>query len=136
MREGKERNVDVLLAKLPEDRTADRATPRGGDRGDRERDRDRVVEPRLGLSMAPAKSVAGSGDIGVVITDVKPEGPAAERGLKSGDVILEVAGKTVSTPADVRDAFAAARTEGKGVVLMRVKTEQGTRFVTVPVGRG
>jgi serine protease Do len=131
MREGKERNVDVLLAKLPEDRTADRTEPRG-----RDRDRDRVVEPRLGLSMAPAKSVAGSGDIGVVITDVKPEGPAAERGLKSGDVILEVAGKAVSTPADVRDAFSAARTEGKGVVLMRVKTEQGTRFVTVPVGRG
>jgi len=136
MREGKERNVDVLLAKLPEDRTADRTEPRGRDRGDRERERDRVTEPRLGLSMAPAKSVAGSGDIGVVITDVKPEGPAAERGLKSGDVILEVAGKAVSTPADVRDAFAAARTGGKAVVLMRVKTEQGTRFVTVPVGRG
>lgn len=135
MREGKERTIDVLLAKLPEDRTADRTEPRGRDR-DRDRDRDRVTEPRLGLSMAPAKSVAGSGDIGVVITDVKPEGPAAERGLKSGDVILEVAGKTVSTPADVRDAFTAARTEGKAVVLMRVKTEQGTRFVTVPVGRG
>ena len=135
MREGKERTVDVVLTKLPEDRTADRTEPRGRDR-DRDRDRDRVVEPRLGLSMAPAKSVAGSGDIGVVITDVKPDGPAAERGLKSGDVILEVAGKAVSTPADVRDAFAAARTEGKGVVLMRVKTEQGTRFVTVPVGRG
>ncbi len=134
MREGKERNVDVLLTKLPEDRTADRTTePRGRDR---DRDRDRVVEPRLGLSMAPAKSVAGSGDIGVVITDVKPDGPAAERGLKSGDVILEVAGKAVSTPAEIRDAFSAARTEGKGVVLMRVKTEQGTRFVTVPVGRG
>jgi serine protease Do len=134
MREGKERNIDVLLAKLPEDRTADRTEPRG-----RERDRDRgdrVTEPRLGLSMAPAKSVAGSGDIGVVITDVKPDGPAAERGLKSGDVILEVAGKAVSTPAEIRDAFSAARTEGKGVVLMRVKTEQGTRFVTVPVGRG
>ena len=136
MREGKERNVDVLLAKLPEDRTADRTEPRGRDRGDRERERDRVTEPRLGLSMAPAKSVAGSGDIGVVITDVTPDGPAAERGLKSGDVILEVAGKAVSTPADVRDAFAAARTGGKAVVLMRVKTEQGTRFVTVPVGRG
>ncbi|HEY8267770.1 MAG TPA: Do family serine endopeptidase [Xanthobacteraceae bacterium] len=136
MREGKERNVDVLLAKLPEDRTADRAEPRGRDRDRADRDRDRVVEPRLGLSMAPAKSVAGAGDIGVVITEVKPDGPAAERGLKSGDVILEVAGKAVSTPADIRDAFSAARTGGKGVVLMRVKTEQGTRFVTVPVGRG
>ena len=71
-----------------------------------------------------------------MITDVDPSGPAAERGLKNGDVILEVAGKTVSTPAEVRDAIAAARKDGKGVVLLRVKTEQGTRFVTMPIGRG
>ena len=126
--------MDVVLTSCR--KTALRTVPSRAAVTRDDRDRDRVTEPRLGLSMAPAKSVAGSGDIGVVITDVKPDGPAAERGLKSGDVILEVAGKTVSTPADVRDAFAAARTEGKGVVLMRVKTEQGTRFVTVPVGRG
>ena len=133
-REGKERTVDVTLAKLPEDRLASRTTP---SERDRDRDTDRgVTDSRLGLTLSPGRSIAGADPKGVVITDVDPSGPAAERGLKNGDVILEVAGKTVSTPAEVRDAIAAARKDGKGVVLLRVKTEQGTRFVTMPIGRG
>jgi serine protease Do len=139
-REGKERVIDVTLTKLPEDRLAARDPDRDRDRDrdrDADRDRDRgVTDRRLGLTMAPARSVAGAGTTGVVITDVDARGPGAERGLKSGDVILEVAGKAVSTPNEVRDALANARTEGKSVVLMRIKTEQGTRFITLPVGRG
>ena len=57
----------------------------------------------------------------MVVTDVDPAGVAADLGFKTGDVILEVAGKAVSTPADVRKALASARTEGKRTVLMRVK---------------
>ena len=60
----------------------------------------------------------------------------AERGLKSGDVILEAGGKPVTNPADVRDALSAARKDGKSVILLRVKGEDGNRFVTLPVGQG
>ncbi len=42
----------------------------------------------LGLELAPAPDGAG-----VQITGVTPNSPAADRGLKSGDVILEVAGR-------------------------------------------
>src|SRR6185437_6642477 len=59
--------------------------------------------PKLGLTVAPAKSVAGAGKEGVVVTDVDPKSAAAERGFKEGDVILEVAGKSVSTAGDVRE---------------------------------
>jgi serine protease Do len=86
--------------------------------------------------LAPAKSVAGAGHDGVVVTEVDPAGPAAERGVKAGDVILEVGGKAVSSPAEVRDALGVARKENKNVVLLRLKGERGTRFVTLPVGRG
>ena len=55
--------------------------------------------------MAPASEVAGAGNKGVVITAVDPEGPAAERGLKSGDVILDVAGKSVGNAAELRSAL-------------------------------
>ena len=55
--------------------------------------RDRGARPDL----APASSVDGAGDKGVVVTDVNPAGPAAEHGIRSGDVILDVAGKSVST---------------------------------------
>ena len=36
---------------------------------------------------------------GAVVSDVKPDAPAAKAGLKSGDVILEYEGKPVGTAA-------------------------------------
>ena len=86
--------------------------------------------PRLGLSLAP-----GGTEPGVVIAEVDPNGPAADFGFRPGDVILDVAGKTVATPAEVRNALAEARAEGKRSVLMRVKSERGTRFVAIPLSR-
>ena len=45
-----------------------------------------------------------------------------ERGFKTGDVILEVAGKAVANPADVRKALDDARKDNKRTVLLRVKS--------------
>jgi len=127
IRDGKERTVEVSLAKLPDQRAE-----RPADRGDRARGTDLSG---LGLSLAPAPSM-GAGREGVVVTDIDPSGPAAERGLKSGDVILDVSGKPVSSAADVSDALNAARKDGKSVVLLRVKGQDGNRYVTLPVGHG
>ncbi len=71
----------------------------------------------------------------MVVADVDPQGPAADYGFKAGDVILEVAGSTVATPDQLRKALGKARAEGKQSVLMRVKSEQGTRYVAIPLGR-
>src|SRR5437016_5802364 len=92
--------------------------------------------PRLGLSLAPASTVAGAGSEGVVVTQVDPDGPAASQGFRAGDVILDVAGKRVANPEEVRQAFAEARSGGKRTVLLRVKSGDNTRFLAVPVGRG
>ena len=70
-----------------------------------------------------------------MITNVDPNGLASEMGFKTGDVILDVAGKKVTTPADVRTAMSDAQTGGKRTVLMRLKSDAGTRFVAVPVAR-
>ena len=53
----------------------------------------------LGIKLAPANEVAGAGDKGVAIVGVDPDGAAAEQGLATGQVILDVGGKPVSTPA-------------------------------------
>jgi serine protease Do len=89
--------------------------------------------PHLGLSLAPGK--AEGADQGVMVTGVEPDGPAAEHGFKDGDLILEVSGNTVSTPADVTKALRDAQSGGKHSVLMRVKSGDQTRFVALPLGK-
>jgi serine protease Do len=125
---GAEKTVSLTLGELPAQAELSR-------RGGEERGGPAPEEMTLGLQLAPAASVAGSGNEGVVVTRVAPNSPAGERGFKTGDVILEVAGKTVSNPADVRKALEDARKENKRTVLMRVKSGDGTRFVALPAGR-
>jgi len=90
--------------------------------------------PHLGLQVAPASQVAGSGDKGVVITAVDPDGPAAEQGFQTGNVILDVGGKAVTNAGDIRQALTDAKAQGKHQVLMRVKMGDATRFVALPLG--
>ena len=91
--------------------------------------------PKLGLMLAPAGQVAGSGSEGVVVTDVDPNGLASEHGFKTGDVILDVGGKKVANPLDVRNAIADAHKEGKRTILMRLKSDDATKFVAIPIDR-
>ena len=128
---GSEKVVNVTLGELPTE--ADLRTRGRG--GNEERNAPAGEGMTLGLQLAPASSVAGSGNEGVVVTRVAPDSPAAERGFKTGDIILEVAGKPVSNPADVRKALEDARKDNKRTVLMRVKSGEGTRFVALPAGR-
>jgi serine protease Do len=126
MHKGSEKTVNLTLGELPNTKEA-RA-------GTQDSDNDADVG-KLGLTLAPAARVAGSGAEGVVVTGVDSGGIAADHGFSTGDVILEVAGKSVSTPADVRDVVASARTEGKRTVLLRVKKGDNTRFVALPLIR-
>jgi serine protease Do len=90
----------------------------------------------LGLSLAPAAKIPGAGEEGVVITEVDPSSDAADKGLKPGDVILQVAGVDVSNPGDVaagiQKAMKDSKTDKDSVkVLMQVKTGDQTRFVAL-----
>jgi len=123
-RKGEIKTLTLTLGKMPNDQQAKADTSDEMSAGD---------SPRLGLNLAPAKDVAGSGDQGVAVVGVDPNGPAAERGIKTGDVILDVAGKAVANTAEVRKALSDARTAGKNTVLLRVKTAEATRFVALPI---
>ena len=70
------------------------------------------------------------------MTNVDPNGIAADHGFKTGDVILDVGGKKVGTPADVRDAIRDAQKAGKNTVLLRVKSgAEGAKFVALRLGK-
>ncbi|HYA81787.1 MAG TPA: PDZ domain-containing protein, partial [Methylocystis sp.] len=86
----------------------------------------------LGIDVAPAAR-AGRGGEGLFVVDVDPEGRAAQKGIRRGDVILEASGQSVSAPGDLAHAFDAARKDGRHSVLLRVKSAEGVRFVAVPV---
>ena len=49
-------------------------------------------------------AVADSPGEGVLVADVMPGGPAAEAGVRQGDFLTRLDGKTVNDPGDVRDA--------------------------------
>jgi serine protease Do len=70
------------------------------------------------------------------VVDVDPSGLAADKGVQAGDIILEVAGKPVSKPADVTQALDAATASGKKSVLLRVKTGDNERFLALPSHAG
>jgi serine protease Do len=129
LHKGAEKSVALTLGQLPNEREARAETgsnnnPTGTD------------VPRLGLTLAPAGQVAGSGNEGVVVTNVDPNGVAADHGFKTGDVILDVGGKKVGNPGEVRDAIRDAQKDGKRTVLMRVKSGgEGTKFVALRLGK-
>ena len=123
IRDGKTLQMAVKLDQLPGEQQASLSDKDGAPSGQ--------SVPRLGLQLAPAKSVQGAGSEGVVVTEVDPSGPAAQRGIRSGDVILDVGGKSVASPKDVQDGFASAKAENRKAVLVRVKNDQGVRFVAI-----
>ena len=51
-------------------------------------------------------------------------------------MILDVGGKAVSNPSEVRQAVSDAKSSGKHDALMRVKSGNSTRFVALPVATG
>jgi serine protease Do len=127
LHKGEAKTLTLALGEMPNDRQAN-----AGDQPSKEL----AGTPHLGLQLAPAGEVDGSGDKGVVVVAVDPQGPAAEHGFQTGDVILNVGGKTVANAGDVRAALNAAQQSGKNSVLMRVKTADATRFVAVPLAKG
>jgi S1-C subfamily serine protease len=66
---------------------------------------------------------------GVVVTEVEPDGPAAEAGLRRGDVIAVVNRRPVHNAAQYEKAI---RTSGKGKsVLFLVRRGENTIFLAI-----
>ena len=73
---------------------------------------------------------------GVVVTEVAPGGAGAEKGLRSGDLIVEVSQEEVSSVADVAAKIKVAKDAGRRSVLLLLEGQGGLRFVAVRIGDG
>jgi serine protease Do len=70
---------------------------------------------------------------GVVVTDVSGASPAGEKGVKPGDIIVEVGQEEVKTPADVTAKIKAARDAKRKSVLLLIDQKGDLRFVAVRI---
>jgi serine protease Do len=137
-RDGAERTLQVTVGELPEDPQQAAATPGPQDRGGR------VVDvPGTGMKVAALTQELRTqfslreDQRGVVITEVAAGSPAAERNIRAGDVIVEVAQEAVATPAEVLERVERARTANRRNVLMLIESTQGgLRWVPLPATRG
>ncbi len=140
-RKGKKIDLKVKVGELPETEAA--ATTEG------EKPKAKPETPSkeqkldiLGVSLAPLSQELrdqfeiGAEVKGVVVTQVKDGGPAAEKDLKPGDVIVEVSQEEVATPSQVASHVDAARSAGQKSVLLLVERAGDLRFVAVRIGAG
>jgi len=108
LRDGREQTVDVTVAESPKRAPTSAAAPNLPERpGLSVSD----VTPEVGRALGLPPDVRGA-----VVTDVVPGGPAAEAGLRPGDVIVEVNRKRVQSPQDVVRELQQAR--GRDVVVL------------------
>lgn len=125
IRDGKPQELTVAIGQRSDEQTARLPTPDGADGG-----------KRLGLALSPIPEAARGqlglepGTSGVLIQRVDPSSPAAEAGLKQGDVIMSANNQPVSAPADVAKAWADAQGQ-KRPILLRVKREDQYLFVAI-----
>jgi serine protease Do len=90
----------------------------------------------LGLSVAPiSDAVRKRYDLdkdssGVVVTNTVIDGPAAENGIQSGDVISEASQHEIKAPKDFAELVKKAKKEGKPILLL-VDRKGDMRFVAV-----
>jgi serine protease Do len=133
-RDGKEITVTVTVGQLPDEHTVAGNTPDKPDEATRS-----VEIAGLGVQVAPITAATrdkfqlADDQKGVVITEVAAGSAAAERGLKPGDVIVEVQQEAVNTPADVQKRLEAVRKQSRRSVLMLVQGRDGRHWVPLPL---
>ena len=78
---------------------------------------------------ARGKFKIGGGVQGVVVSSVDPGSSAAEKNLRPGDVIVEVAGQVVKTPDDVSKHIDADVKAGKKSELLLINRDGDITYV-------
>ena len=73
---------------------------------------------------------------GVVVTEVDPDGAAAEKGIREGDLIVEVAQEEVGTPGEVLRKVTKVKKSKRKSVLLLLERGGDLRFIAVRLDKG
>jgi len=128
LRDGQDRDVNVRVGDQPFEKTAQSHANEPTSHG------------QLGLALAPLTpetrdqlQVPDDTD-GALVRSVRPDSPAADAGLRPGDVIVGVGTQKVGSPADATKAIGAALGGKDHSVALRVLRDGTAAFVGVTVG--
>jgi serine protease Do len=92
-----------------------------------------------GMTLQPLnEEVRGRFDItedvqGVLVVDVDPKSSAAEKGIRSGDIIMEISQEEVQTPQQVLDQFKSAEKDHRKSALLLISRNGESRYVSIKV---
>lgn len=137
-RDGKKTSVNVTIGRLDEDKVA--AVGPDGKEEAPDKSGDMMVDP-LGLTLAEVNAglrerfKLDAEARGVVVTEVADDGVAFEKGIRPGDLIVEVSQEEVTTPEQVIAKIDAARKDGNKRVLLLIEGQSGLRFVALSIDK-
>ncbi|MEA3041395.1 MAG: serine protease Do [Sphingomonadales bacterium] len=152
VRNGQRRSVTVTLAERPSDEELARlnggpegapATPSpGGGKEETQSPSQRSTREGLGLTVQTLTADVArqlgleAGARGVVVASVDPNSDAAVKNLQPGDIIVSIDNRATATPEEAAAAVQAARTAGRGTVLLLVRRGAGRPvFIGVELAR-
>jgi serine protease Do len=123
-RGGETRKLNVTLAAMPDEKAAPAPVPQAA----------RKEAGPLGTTLAPLDATARKKlnvpahvQGGVLVTDVEQDGKAYAAGIRPGDIILEVAGTSVSSPEQLKELWK----KSSGSVPVLLLRELRTLYVAV-----
>jgi len=130
-RDSAEKSIKVELGRFPATSEEIAALQRGQPLKPKSTELD-----QLGLALAPLTGEAAKDGKGVEVSSVDDASDAARKGLKKGDIILEVQGVAVAAPDDVVKGIKEAKKKGRPAVLLHVQSGNAKRFVAVQLKKG
>lgn len=127
-RDGKAQSVTVELGTLPADQQ--QATNDDKDSQPQQPSSEKALAD-IGIGVGPSDDGKG-----VAITSVDPDSDAADKGVKEGEKITSVNNQEISSAQDIAKVIAQAKKDGRTRALFQIQSDNGSRFVALPINQG
>jgi serine protease Do len=135
LRDGKEQTLKVTLGRLEDSEKPQQAAIQP-----EPKEPPSVTQRLLGLELSQINGELRSrfklrdNVKGIVVVSIEPNSPLADHRISPGDVILEVTGQAVESPADLQKRLDALKKEGRPSALLLLSNPAGEqRFVPVTI---
>jgi len=138
-RKREETTVQVKIGRLEESDQQQASTQESLKKGEKARP---GVVKTLGLTLSSItpelkeKYSLADDSKGVVVVEVAKDSPAAVKGVRAGDMIMEAAQEEVSNPSEVSNRIDEAKKSGRKSILLLVERQGDLRFVAVRLDQG